>query len=275
MRPKNNFVSGKIDKLPSGFHDFFIFINMKVSRSACNASDPCSGLSDVSGCLSSSQLKSVGIGSNKLLTEAADAFMKMYADMPENIRKSVILTDSYRPLKIQCNIFDWDYFEKTGKKRKKGTAGTAAASPGGSNHGWGRAIDISPKSVQQWIVENGEKYGWTWNEGRAVKEPWHFTYCGPGPNRNEKWCSGVTNKITIDVKSSTPTSSSGTTSTDSSTPPTTSSDSKGSSLGIGGQFMGFLDAILPGKKKEEKKDEEKNQVNEEVDRIHEIIKKII
>lgn len=255
---------------------------MKVSRSACNASDPCSGLSDVSGCLSSSQLKSVGIGSNKLLTEAADAFIKMYADMPENIKKSVILTDSYRPLKIQCNIFDWDYYEKTGKKRKKGTAGTAAASPGGSNHGWGRAIDISPKSVQQWIVENGEKYGWTWNEGKAVNEPWHFTYCGPGPNKNEKWCSGVTSKITIDVNSSSPTtttsSASGTTTSSSTSSPSPTSDNKeGGTFGMigGGKLMGFLDSIFPNKKKEEKKDQEKDQVNEEVDRIHEIMKKIL
>jgi hypothetical protein len=258
---------------------------MKVSRSSCSASDPCAGLTDVSGCLSSSQLKSVGIGSNRLLTEAADAFIKMYADMPPDIKKAVVLTDSYRPLKIQCNIFDWDWFEKTGKKRKKGTAGTAAASPGGSNHGWGRAIDISPASVQKWIVDNGEKYGWTWNEGKAVKEPWHFTYCGPGPNKNEKWCSGVTDKITIDVKSSsstpTTTTTSGTT-TNASTQSPTSNKAEGGTFGMlgGGKLMGFLDAIFPSKKKEEKKDEEKKdeektQVTEEVDRIHEIMKKIL
>lgn len=172
---------------------------MKVTKSACSSSNPCSSFGDSSGCISNSQLKSVGIGSHKLQTDAANAFIKMYEDMPDNVKKSVKLSDSYRPLNVQCNIFDFDHYEKTGKKRKKGTSNTAAAYPGSSNHGWGRAIDISPPNVQKWIKENGEKYGWTWGEGRAVGEPWHFTFCGSGPNRDKNCDQYMSGKITVDT----------------------------------------------------------------------------
>jgi len=172
---------------------------MKVTKSACSSSNPCSGFGDSSGCISNSQLKSVGIGSHKLQTDAANAFIKMYEDMPDDVKGSVKLSDSYRPLNVQCNIFDFDHYEKTGKKRKKGTSNTAAAYPGSSNHGWGRAIDISPSNVQKWIKENGEKYGWTWGEGRSVGEPWHFTFCGSGPNRDKNCDKYMSGKITVDT----------------------------------------------------------------------------
>jgi hypothetical protein len=194
-------LNGKIERSPNGFYKTEVFINMKVSKSACSSSNPCSGYgSDVSGCLGSSNLKSVGIGSHKLQTDAANAFIKMYEDMPDNVKGSVKLSDSYRPLNVQCNIFDFDHYEKTGKKRKKGTSNKAAY-PGSSNHGWGRAIDISPSNVQKWIEENGEKYGWTWGEGRSVGEPWHFTFCGSGPNRDKNCDKYMSGKITVDTSS--------------------------------------------------------------------------
>jgi len=249
------------------FLNIEVFINMKVSREACSSSDPCSGLSDVSGCLSSSQLKTVDVGNNnKLQSDAADAFMKMYEDMPDDIKKSVKLTDTYRPLKIQCNIFDFDYYEKTGKRRKKGTASTAAATPGGSNHGWGRAIDIFPENVQKWIVENGEKYGWTWNEGKAVKEPWHFTYCGPGPNKNEKWCSGVS--IDMDTTSS---NTNDDENDDNQSTTTTTTKKDGSSMGPIGDFLNFFG--IGGDMKDSV--EKNKKLDEELERIHDIFKKIL
>lgn len=243
---------------------------MKVSKEACSSSDPCSGLSDVSGCLSSSELKKVDVGNNnKLQSDAADAFMKMYNDMPDDIKKSVKLTDTYRPLKVQCNIFDFDYYEKTGKRRKKGTASTAAATPGGSNHGWGRAIDIFPTNVQKWIVDNGEKYGWTWNEGKAVNEPWHFTYCGPGPNKNEKWCSGVS--IDMDNTSSNNTDNDDDDDDDQSSITTTTTKKEGSSMGPIGDFLNFFG--IGGDMKESI--EKNKNLNEELERIHDIFKKIL
>ena len=86
------------------------------------------------------------------------------------------VTDSYRPYAVQDAWFDWDLYKKTGKKKKRGSNGkTAIAYPGTSNHGLGKAIDLWGKS-QEWVRKNGEQYGWSWDEGRSVGEPWHFRY---------------------------------------------------------------------------------------------------
>jgi LAS superfamily LD-carboxypeptidase LdcB len=127
------------------------------------------------GKLSNAELKSIGHGEHRLEPNAANAFLEMEkAANAAGITFNV--TDSYRTLAIQNAIFDWDYYNKTGKNRKKGTAKTAAAVPGTSNHGWGKAIDVFPTEAQTWIKTNGEQYGWSWAEGRSVGEPWHFTY---------------------------------------------------------------------------------------------------
>lgn len=136
------------------------------------------------GNLSGSELKSIG-GGNKLSRAAADAFLKMKADYEaENkdpvtgkVTKTFNVTDSYRPFNVQHNKFDWDLYNRTGKKKKIGTNGTVAlAYPGTSNHGWGKAIDLFPTHAQDWVRKNGMNYGWSWDEGKRVGEPWHFTY---------------------------------------------------------------------------------------------------
>lgn len=261
-------------------------MGLKVSKQQCSTSDPCSGLSNVSGCISDSKLKSVGVGNVKLQKEAAEGFIKMYADMPKDIKSSVNLTDGYRPLKVQCNIFDWSYYESTGKRRKKGTAGTAVAMPGTSNHGWGRAIDIFPDKVQRWIKENGPKYGWCWGEVKS--EPWHFTFCGPGENRDKNCDRFCTGKMTVDISSSKDTTTD--TSTSSETPSTTeksSEESKDKNLSMadllgGAGLKQWLDTFMPIQNKEkksdkesEKKDEDKTKINEEIQRISEIIRKVL
>ncbi|MEO2095560.1 MAG: peptidoglycan-binding protein [Brachybacterium sp.] len=49
---------------------------------------------------------------------------------------------------------------------------------GGSvgTHRQGRAIDIHPKAIQDWIKANGRAYGWTWDTGHGVGEDHHFEY---------------------------------------------------------------------------------------------------
>jgi LAS superfamily LD-carboxypeptidase LdcB len=138
------------------------------------------------GRLPESALKSVG-GIHKLAIEAADAYLRMVEDMKAE-GLTPVLGSSYRTYEVQTKIFDWEHYVATGgfyndtsprrgaKRRKLGTANTAAAFPGTSNHGWGKAIDISPKKVQDWIKQNGVKYGWSWYEGKSVNENWHFTY---------------------------------------------------------------------------------------------------
>jgi hypothetical protein len=260
-------------------------MGLKVSRQACNTSDPCSTNPGVSGCINDSNLKSVGVGSHKLQKDAADGFIKMYADMPADIKSSVKLSDSYRPLKVQCNIFDFDHYESTGKRRKKGTSGTPVATPGGSNHGWGRAIDISPSNVQKWIKDNGTKYGWCWGEVKS--ESWHFTFCGPGPNRDKNCDSFCTGKMTVNTSTKSSSSDvtdkkpSGTTVTDDISSGTTSSDvtDKKPETDFETRLKDFIEKRFGSKKTEdEPKDKEEVVVEglvQEIYRIKDIMKKIL
>lgn len=263
-----------------------------LNRQQCTATNPCSGLSGTdNGCLNS--LKSGQVGNNKytLLSDAGVALEKMYNDMPEDVKKDLKISDSYRPLKTQCNIFDFDIFEKSGRRVKKGTSGTPVARPGTSNHGWGRALDLSKKKAQDWIRENGSKYGWCWGEVKS--EPWHFTFCGSGPNRS-KLCDTIC-KDKIDPSLGGETSSSGgsmstTGNTETKTDSTSTTD-KSSGIGklagldlIGGagfgDFIKNLSADMK-KRREEKgkksddKNKDENTLTEEVDRIKDLIKKVL
>lgn len=129
------------------------------------------------GRLSMSQLKSVG-GGHKLNPAAADAYLAMkQASYEDGLKDSDWdLSDSYRTYAQQDAGFDWELYNKTGEKAKKGTNGkTAMAYPGTSNHGLGKAIDLWGKA-QEWVRKNGEQFGWSWDEGKSVGEPWHFRY---------------------------------------------------------------------------------------------------
>ncbi len=61
------------------------------------------------------------------------------------------------------------------------------AKPGTSNHGAGIAVDIadgSGRSITQgspeflWLSANAPFYGFSWSEGQAVNEPWHWDFVG-------------------------------------------------------------------------------------------------
>lgn len=235
---------------------------MKVNREACSSSNPCSQFgSGVSGCMSNLKTGSVGSNNYTLIDSAADDLVAMYEAMPEDVKKNLKISDSYRPLKIQCNIFDWDHFEKTKKRRKKGTSGVPVAPPGSSNHGWGRALDLSAKKAQKWIKDNGYKFGWCW--GEVESEPWHFTYCGEGENKSpgcSKFCKGPKETKTSQTTTTTTTidSSDSTTTTTTTTSSMSSSEAKSKFFNIFG-----------------KKSKQTDELNENVARIKEIIKKIL
>ena len=67
-------------------------------------------------------------------------------------------------------------------RKYKGTwwqrVGVSVAVPGSarSNHEGGRAIDIYPGAIQDWIRANGLRFGWNWEAGRRQNEAWHFEY---------------------------------------------------------------------------------------------------
>lgn len=166
----------------------YIEISIMLNRQQC-ASNPCKTIgAGGNGCMTN--LQSIGIGDYELAPEAADNFIEMVENMPKNIRNSIQLVSAYRKAETQCSLLDWDNYERTGKFRKKGKLSVPVAPPGTSNHGWGRAIDIYPRSVQQWIKNNGSEYGWCW--GEAKSEPWHFTFCGSGSNR-WRGCDSICN----------------------------------------------------------------------------------
>lgn len=61
------------------------------------------------------------------------------------------------------------------------------AFPGKSNHQNGTAVDVvgaNGKSIGygsaefEWLRANAINYGWSWDEGQKVNEPWHWRYIG-------------------------------------------------------------------------------------------------
>lgn len=68
-------------------------------------------------------------------------------------------------------------------KLRQPFTGVPAATPGTSNHGWGRAVDCSGfgyigSTVHQWMQDNCARFGYSWATGRAVREAWHWEYVG-------------------------------------------------------------------------------------------------
>lgn len=57
-----------------------------------------------------------------------------------------------------------------------------AAFPGTSNHGWGIAVDVLTRAAAAWIMRNGHRFGWSWDEGKRVGEWWHMRYVGASPS---------------------------------------------------------------------------------------------
>lgn len=107
------------------------------------------------------------------------------------------LTDSYRPYSVQERIFreryrvmwsgsgpygDVRYWQGVRWVR---VTGAAAAVPGTSNHGWGKAVDCSglggfggTRFAQ--LASLAPSYGFTNTEGRSVGEAWHWVFTGSG-----------------------------------------------------------------------------------------------
>lgn len=114
----------------------------------------------------------------KLNITAAKQYINMMSSM-NNAGKSTRSVSGFRSYQTQYNLVDWDLYECDGIWRKKGSSGsTYVAQPGTSNHGTGKAIDVSGTDAQQWIQNNGEIFGWSWDEGRSINEPWHFRFTG-------------------------------------------------------------------------------------------------
>jgi hypothetical protein len=67
-------------------------------------------------------------------------------------------------------VYFWDLY-KAGK-------GAAAAYPGTSNHGWGKAIDFATSRMWWVLSQLAGNFGWSHAEGLRVHEAWHWVYVG-------------------------------------------------------------------------------------------------
>ncbi len=66
-------------------------------------------------------------------------------------------------------------------------AAPTVAAPGTSNHGNGTAVDVASapgvslsygSAGYRWMTNNASRFGFSWDEGSKVDEPWHWRFVG-------------------------------------------------------------------------------------------------
>ena len=119
------------------------------------------------GKVPASALSGIGHGSHRLWAPAAQAFRRLEA-AAEKAGVELGVTDSYR-----------SYAEQVDLARRKGlySQGGLAATPGTSDHGWGRSLDLHLDSkALAWMRAHADEYGFDEN---VPRESWHWTYTPP------------------------------------------------------------------------------------------------
>ena len=120
----------------------------------------------------------VEVGHGKYLrADAAQAFVNLATAFRQGTGGNLGITEGFRSNERQAQLY---------QAYKSGKSKIVAAAPGHSHHNSGVAVDLngyggSTNSPQfRWLLQNAGKYGWSWAEGRAVGEPWHWVYVGGG-----------------------------------------------------------------------------------------------
>jgi hypothetical protein len=116
------------------------------------------------GRIPASALRTISGTHHRLWAPAAQAF-EVLRGAAQRDGVHIGITDSYR-----------SYAEQVDLARRKGlySQGGLAAKPGTSDHGWGRAVDLSlDAKAQAWMRANAGRFGYVENVSR---EPWHWTY---------------------------------------------------------------------------------------------------
>jgi len=111
--------------------------------------------------------------SRQLLRQLVPQTVALCAAFQAHFGKPLVITDAYRT-----------YAEQVALKAAKGAY---AATPGTSNHGWGRAIDfgsfvnVEGSPEYRWMKANAPRFGWShprWAEDNSPvggqQEPWHW-----------------------------------------------------------------------------------------------------
>jgi hypothetical protein len=115
-----------------------------------------------------------GAPGQSLRPGAAAAFNAMSIAYQKDTGSPICVTDSYRSYAEQISV--------------KAVKGKWAASPGTSEHGMGRAVDLCGgiqsfgTPAHLWMKQNAPLYGWfhpDWAEASgSLPEPWHWEYAG-------------------------------------------------------------------------------------------------
>jgi len=122
-------------------------------------------------------VKSVGSG-GFMRPDAADAFNAMAAAAAQE-GITLLAGSAFRSIPEQAILYA-QYVQRFF------TAPTVAK-PGTSNHGNGTAVDIASSpgvsltygsSAYNWLKRNAATYGFSWDEGQKVDEPWHWRFVG-------------------------------------------------------------------------------------------------
>lgn len=155
-------------------------------------------------------------GGHRLRADATTSWVRLCNYFGREIK----LTDSYRPLTVQRNIFfsryisqatgggyygDVKHYNGVRYVRLRGYATVAV--PGTSNHGWGTAVDIadgvnkSQGEVWNWLNTYAHMFGWfnpAWAKTKNYYEPWHWEY-NPAKDtkRNEPLSGAVSDRLNL------------------------------------------------------------------------------
>ncbi|MEI2775636.1 MAG: D-alanyl-D-alanine carboxypeptidase family protein [Tetrasphaera sp.] len=116
----------------------------------------------------------VGSADEFLIPDAAAAFNAMSKAYAEETGSFICVTDGYRSYAEQVAI--------------KAIRGPWAATPGTSEHGLGKAVDLGcgindySNPAHLWMQRNAPLYGWfhpSWAaQGGTLPEPWHWEFAG-------------------------------------------------------------------------------------------------
>jgi hypothetical protein len=83
------------------------------------------------------------------------------------------LTEGYRAYSRQVVLYQaYQTYLRFGRPKAN-----VAAVPGTSNHGLGTALDLNNyEPAWAWLQANAPKYGFTWTQGKASGERWHWVF---------------------------------------------------------------------------------------------------
>ena len=135
----------------------------------------------------------------QLQRTAAESFSNLAALAVAKSGANFQLYDALRPIEEQIELLQRNYRRVTrgryksddrswdGSTWERRPGRPPTASPGWSKHGTGFAVDIHPGPIQEVFMAEGPAWGWSWEEGRSLGEPWHFVYVGGNRHASRGW----------------------------------------------------------------------------------------